>query len=237
MRLLGIDTSTFLGSVALSEGKRLVAEEQLGIETTHSERLLSTITHLLSAVKWSIDEIDAVAVSTGPGSFTGIRIGMATAKGIALGLGRPIIGFSSLLVLAHNGMHYKGNVVPIIDAKRSEVYSAVYRFFDLSRFALKAKCILKEVAINPLFLCEKLKRIKGDFLFVGDGIITYEKEFKKHLKGRVIVGAWEIRYPHASFLCELAYEKLSRGKSDDINSLAPNYIRRTDAEIGFKGRI
>jgi tRNA threonylcarbamoyladenosine biosynthesis protein TsaB len=236
MRLLAIDTSTLLGSVALSDNGRLIAEEQLGVEVTHSERLLSTITHLLDAVKWSMEEIDGVAVSIGPGSFTGLRIGMATAKGIALGLEKPIVGVSSLLVLAFNGISFHANVVPVIDARRGEVYASAYRFKKSEVSRKRPESVMDETAIDPLLLCEKLKKMKGDLLLVGDGTITYEKEFKRRLKGRALFGTWEMRYPHASHLCELAFEKLSRGKGDDIAGLAPNYIRRTDAEIGFKGR-
>lgn len=95
---------------------------------------------------------------------------------------------------------------------------------------------MDETAIDPLLLCKKLKKMKGNLLLLGDGTITYEKKFRRQLGGKAVMGSWEMRYPHASHLCELAFDKFSKGKSDDIVGLAPNYIRRTDAEIGFKGR-
>lgn len=236
MRILALDTSTMLGSVALSEDLKLIAEEQIGVNATHSERLLTTIEHLLDLADWSMDDLDAVAVAIGPGSFTGLRIGLATAKGIAFGLKKPIVGVSSLLVLAYNGLISNMTVVPIIDARRKEVYAAAYRFKQAKGGQFKLNVILEETVIDPKELCKKLKAINSKLLLVGDGIITYEKELKKQLGSKAHIITDKMVYPHASHLAAMAYERLKKNKSDDIVALAPNYIRRSDAEIGFRGK-
>lgn len=235
-RILAIDTSTMLGSVALTQGENLIAEEQLGVETTHSERLTYSIEHLLKLAGWSINDLDGVSVAIGPGSFTGLRIGLATAKGIAIGIKKPIFGFSSLLVLAYNGLVSEMTVVPVIDARRKEVYAAAFRFKQVKGKRLKPNVILDETVIDPILLCKILVKIQGKLLLTGDGIKTYEKEFRKHIGKKAYIMPDKMVYPRASSLGVMAYEKLKKGEGDDISALAPNYIRRSDAEIGFKGK-
>jgi tRNA threonylcarbamoyladenosine biosynthesis protein TsaB len=230
MRILAIDTSTMFGSVALCDGDQLIAEEQLGVEVTHSERLLGTIDHLLQISKWGNDAIEGVAVAIGPGSFTGLRIGLATAKGLALGLQRPIAGASSLLALAYNGIFSEKTVVSVIDARRAEVYAAAYKFEKG-----KPKCVLKDLVCDPDVLSKKLASIKGGLFLVGDGVVTYEKVFRNGLKNKAAINAHELKFPHASYLARIASGKLKRG-GDDIVKLVPNYLRHSDAEIGFKGK-
>lgn len=230
MKILAIDTSTLSGSVALCDGAALVAEEELGSGVTHSERLLSAIDHLLAASRWDKNEIEAIAVAIGPGSFTGLRIGLATAKGLALGLGLPIAGASSLLTLAYNGRLAEATVVPVIDARRGEVYAAAYRFRKE-----EPECVMEEMVSDPTLLCTKLKSLNGDLLLTGDGVVTYEKIFKNELKGRAVIKADELKFPHAGWLAEITLKSLERG-GDDIATLVPNYLRHSDAEIGFKGK-
>lgn len=231
MHVLAIDTSTMFGSVALCNGDQLIAEEQLGVEVTHSERLLETIGHLLQISKWDRDAIEGIAVAIGPGSFTGLRIGLSTAKGLALGLDKPVAGVSSLLTLAYNGIFSEKIIVSVIDARRREVYAAAYKIEKE-----KPRCILKELVCDPVVLCKKLKSMKGDLLLVGDGAAAYENVFKKELKNRAAISAQELKFPHASHLARLALNTLKRG-GDDIAKLVPNYLRHSDAEIGFKGTI
>jgi len=230
MRILAIDTSTMFGSVALCDGDMLIAEEELGVEVTHSERLISTIDHLLQISRWGRDSIDGIAVAIGPGSFTGLRIGLATAKGLAAGLKKPIAGVSSLLTLAYNGVLSDATVVSVIDARRGEVYAAAYKFLND-----KPKCVMKEVAVAPELLSKKLKTMRGRVILVGDGVVTYEKLFKRELKNRALIRAQEFKFPRAFYLAQSALKKLKKG-GDNMAKLVPNYLRHSDAEIGFKGK-
>lgn len=230
MRILAIDTSTMFGSVALCEDGRLIAEEQLGVDVTHSERLTATIEHLFAVSGWPKDSIDGIAVAIGPGSFTGLRIGLATAKGLALGLKKPIAGVSSLRVLAHKGFLFPETVVPVIDAKRGEVYCSAYRFNGE-----KIKCVMKETVLDPKLLGLRLKKIRGKLLLVGDGVVTYEKLFKRMLGAKAVIPNFDLPFPHASHLAMIARDHLRR-QGDDLVKLVPNYLRHSDAEIGFRGR-
>ncbi len=229
MKILAIDTTTLFGSVALCDGMRTVAEEQLGVAVTHSERLVATIDHLLTLSSWEKKDIEGIAVAIGPGSFTGLRIGLATAKGIATGLSRPVAGVSSLLALACNGLFSDATVVSVIDARRAEVYYAAYKFTRGTH-----RTVLKEGLAAPADLCARLKKLKGRLLLTGDGVAAYESMLAAKLKGRAVIDAETLKFPRASFIARLALPRLKKG-GDDIAKLAPNYLRHSDAEIGFKG--
>ncbi|MFH0798961.1 MAG: tRNA (adenosine(37)-N6)-threonylcarbamoyltransferase complex dimerization subunit type 1 TsaB [Pseudomonadota bacterium] len=232
MRILSIDTTSMLGSVALSEDERLVAQEQQGVPGTHSERLMVSIDHLLSLAQWQRGELDAVAVAIGPGSFTGLRIGLGTAKGIALALGVPVAGVSSLASLALNGRGFAGTVVPLIDARRGEIYAAAIKVPQRGRTVF----VLRECVLPPLDLIKALKRIKGNLLLVGDGAIEYGARILKAVGARAEIAAGTSSLPQAVNLALLSLPRFERGKGDDIASLVPNYIRHSDAEIGFRGK-
>ena len=232
MRLLAIDTTTMLGSVALTDGRRIVAQEQQGVAGTHSERLLVTIDHLLAVANWERGQIEGIAVATGPGSFTGLRIGLATAKGMAMALGCPIAGVSSLASLALNGAAFAGTVAALIDARRGELYASATRFDAKG----KAKQVLKACVLPPEALTAKLRKIAGPMLLVGDGAIAYEAALAKALGKRARLAAGGQCLPQAANLALLALPRLLRGGGDDLAALAPDYIRRSDAEIGFNVR-
>jgi tRNA threonylcarbamoyladenosine biosynthesis protein TsaB len=232
MKILAIDTTTFLGSVALVEDDLLVSALQQGTSVTYSERLISGIDHLLTNANWKKEDLDLIAVAIGPGSFTGLRIGMATAKGLAVALGKPLIGVSSLCVIANGADVYDGKVAAILDARRDEVYAAVYQYkkgaFD--------KTLVDECVLPPEKLCTELKKIKGVKLCVGDGARRYREIFSKKLKDDAAFPHDAKNFPHAGYLATLAKRRFEKSGSDEAEDLAPNYIRISDAEIGFKGR-
>jgi tRNA threonylcarbamoyladenosine biosynthesis protein TsaB len=232
MKILAIDTTTFLGSVALVEDDRLVSALQQGTSVTYSERLISGIDHLLQNANWAKDDLDLIAVAVGPGSFTGLRIGMATAKGLAVALGTPLVGVSSLCVMANSADVLDGKVAAILDARRDEVYAAVYQYKD----GAYAKTLMDECVLPPDKLCAALKKIKGVKICVGDGARRYRNIFAKKLKGEVAFPHDAKNFPHAGYLATLARERYEEKGADEAEDLAPNYIRISDAEIGFKGR-
>lgn len=232
MRILSIDTTVIAGSVALSEGARLVVQVQQRVAGTHSERLLSSIDHMLSLAGWRKDEIEAIAVAIGPGSFTGLRIGLSAAKGMAMGLGIPVAGVSSLKSLAQNGAGFDGTVVPLIDAKRGELFAAAWTVAAAGRM----KRVVDEFVAAPDQVIRILKSIKGDLLLVGDGALAYEQALKKGLGRRAHVAQGARGLAQAVNLAILASPGLSRGTGDDLAALAPEYVRVSDAEIGFMVR-
>lgn len=232
MKILSLDTTTLQGSVALSEGARVIAQEQQLERRTHSERLMDSVARLLDAAGWECTQIEGVAVAVGPGSFTGVRIGLAAAKGIAFALGVPIAGVSSLASLALNARELGGQVVPLIDARRGELYAAVYRFTEGGVLEeLRPACVLP-----PERLVEELAALEGELVLVGDGAAAYRDLLAEGLGSRAAIPGGSLDLPRAGHLAELAGERLANEGGDDLAALVPNYIRRSDAEIGFQGR-
>lgn len=230
--VLSIDTTSVFGSVALSDGRNLIAEEQQGVRSTHSERLIESIDHLLNLAGWKKSELQAIAVALGPGSFTGLRIGLGTAKGMALALSLPIVGVSSLESLALNAAGFGGTVVTLIDARRGELYAAGWKV----TIGARPKPVFNECVIPPKKLTDRIKKIKGGIILVGDGAIAYRDFLKTNLGKRAQIAEGSMALAQAHNLALLSFSKLKRNKSDDLAGLVPNYIRHSDAEIGFMGK-
>lgn len=232
MRILSIDTSAMLGSVALSDGMELIAQEQQEIQRTHSERLFDSIAKLCDSAGWDRRGVEAVAVAIGPGSFTGLRIGLAAAKGIALAAGAKIAGVSSLESLALNARGFEGTVVSLIDARRGELYAAAYEISGDTGLNL----IMEECVLPPDALIRRLKRIDGELSLVGDGAISYGERLVRALGARAELAERSRCHPRAINLAVLAHGRLSRGRGDILAGLVPNYVRTSDAEVGFRGK-
>jgi len=231
MRILSIDTTVIAGSVALSEDCELVAEIGQEDSGTHSEKLLVSIDQALAEAGWDRTDLEAIAVAIGPGSFTGLRIGLAAAKGLAVALGIPIAGASSLASLALNGRGFDGVVAPLIDARRGEIYLGAWGVGADGRM----EGLMDECVLPPPDAVEKLAALQRKILLVGDGAAAYEGELKAGLGERAVFALGDEARPHAINLAKLALGRLGGG-GDDPASISPNYIRRSDAEIGFKGK-
>lgn len=258
MKTLSIDTTSMRGSIALSDGRRLVLQRQQADPRTYSTVLMPIIDGLLAETGWVKESIEAIAVAVGPGSFTGLRIGLAAAKGLSLGLGVPVVGVSSLRSLAMNGEGLSDTVAPLIDARRGEIYMACYRFALSLRGAphdgatkqshgdrgiassqksgLAMTTVIDECVLPPEAVVERLRAIDGKIAVTGDGVIVYRELLTAGLAGNLIIPAQEFILPRAHNLAVLAAERFENGESDDLTALAPNYIRHSDAEIGFLGR-
>ncbi len=231
MTILGIETSTMTGSVALMDEERLIAEYTLNLAETHTSRLMPAIDRVLKDAFLTIKDLDGIAVSLGPGSFTGLRIGIATAKGLAQGLNIPIVGIPTLDGLAFNLFNCKDLVCPLLDARKGEVYYALYK---------NGKRLSKYMAYEPGELLEKIGlRIKGQGLrviFLGDGIEVYGDLIKKRLGRKAIFASKAQRLPNAASITELGLKKLRRGKKSELLTLKPIYIRPSEAELKWKER-
>lgn len=230
MRVLSIDTTAPAGSVALSDGERLIAQEQQAEGGTHAERLLHSIQRLFETAGWTSSSVEGIAVAIGPGSFTGLRIGIATAKALSIAGGIPIAGVSSLAALAFNGREHPGAVVPLIDARRGELYFSAWRADGQGRFSE----VMPEGVAPPGTVAEMLSALPGELLLVGDGARVYGAALKHALGDRAQIAQGPMLLPQAHHLALLAQKRLEAG-GDDVAALLPNYIRRSDAEIGFRG--
>lgn len=227
MKLLTVDTSTTACSVSLTVDGRLAVEHLLDFDRTLSKRLLSTIDSVLRDAGETVDGLDGFGLAMGPGSFTGVRVGIATVKGMALASGKPVAGFSSLAMLAMNLPWSVYPVCPMFDARKGEVYTALYRCSDQLE-ALVADCVIPPEKF--------LANISGSVVFVGDGALRYRELIEATLGARALFAPRHCHQPRASAGASIAYEALRRGEVIPIPMLNPTYIRPSEAELAKMGR-
>jgi tRNA threonylcarbamoyladenosine biosynthesis protein TsaB len=227
MKVLGIETSTSSGSVAVVEDEKVLGQFFLNITPAHSEKLLTMVDCLLKEVGVEKNEIEGIAVSTGPGSFTGLRVGISTAKGLAFTLGIPVVSVSSLEVLARNVLFNALNICAMIDARKKEVYAAFFKYSDSD-----LKRISDDLLISPENICEK---ISEKTIFIGNGALLYKDYFVSLFGDLALFCPFDINFPKASNCAVMAVSKLKNGFEDDLSALAPRYLRKAEAEIYREG--
>ncbi|KLU40184.1 MAG: hypothetical protein AA931_00655 [Peptococcaceae bacterium 1109] len=221
MYVLGIDTSTMTGGAAVVEDGKLIGEYVLNIRTTHSERLLPAIERLLNDSCLTLHDMEGIAVVTGPGSFTGIRIGVATAKGFAYALQKKLVGVTTLEAFARQFRSFPGIVVPMIDSRRSEVYAQAFQ---------EGEAIgepWNEHIDKVLEWC----RLQGQpCMIVGDGALAYQEKIEQGLPEAVIPPP-EFALLRPAAVAGLGWAKLQAGEGRDPFAVNPVYLRKTEAEI------
>lgn len=232
MRVLALETSSHVGSVALLEDGALRAELSGYVRARHGETLLPRVRQTLETAGWQPPDIDLVAVGLGPGSFTGVRIGMATAKGLCLSLGRPLVGVTSLHVLAKGMPGSAPCCVPIVDAYKGEVYAAAFERDAVG----KLRMLAEPFHAPPEQAAERLWRALPSGAAIqaaGDGLRRYEPRLGSALKLEALPPA-VFDVPRAACLAleaQLRYQ--SRGP-DDAGALEPLYLRPSDAKLPDK---
>lgn len=227
--ILSLDTATPCSSVAITTGTRdsgqVLASLDLTGNVSHSRRLLGSISWLMESIGLQWPDIDAVAVSLGPGSFTGLRIGMATAKGLAAAANKQMFGISTLDGLASKCVT-DNLVCSMLDARKKEIYTAFYR---RNNQGLSER--VSEVAvISPQDLMEK---INEPTVLVGDGAVVYKTQFQERLGSMVTFVPCNLNVPQASALGLLAGESYLEGDCLEIGAAVPIYIRSSDAELNL----
>lgn len=223
MKILGVDTSTNILSVAIVEDKDIIANLSRTLEKGHSSGLVPMIEEILKKSNISLKQIDGFAVGIGPGSFTGLRVGVTTMKTLAFAVDKPIVGISSLDTIAYNGIGTSGLICPIVDAKRNQVYSAIY--------AWEGK-VLKRLSNYLLTPVERLlKKIKGEALFLGDAVELYREEIIKIKEGTAKFAPKSFWFPQASRIALLGLEAFKRGERDNPYSLVPMYLYPKECTI------
>ncbi len=220
MKLLAIDASTKVAGAALLEDGTLVCECNLTSGLTQSEKLLPLIDQCLKLAGWRPGEIDVFAAVAGPGSFTGVRIGVSTVKGMAEAHGRPVVAVGTLEVLAAAFPAFGGVVVPILDARRAEVYSAAYR--DGAEVLPPAPRALAALLADPA--------LAGPVLFCGDGVPPYRAAIEDALGERAHFAPPHLLLQRAGAAAWLAWRKAKAGGTMDAAALLPNYLRLSQAE-------
>ena len=227
MLLLGLDTSTSCGSIALVDSDKPLGEWNLNVRRTHAGRLLPGVQHLLHEAGIEFGQLDGFAVATGPGSFTGLRIALTTAKTLALVTGKPLIGIPTLDVLVENVPFAQGLVCPALNARRGEIFAALYE-----RTSQGKSDRLTDYLSLPL---EELSQmIQGPTLLLGDAVPVYGERLRRQCSHPITFAPPEHHYPRAAILCRLAMNRLSEGDRIPPRDLHALYARASDAELNRK---
>jgi len=225
MRILALDTATKSCSVAVVDTDRLLAEATMLRTETHSIHLMDMIDRVLQMSGVGLDAVDGFAVTRGPGSFTGLRIGISTLKGLVAATGKPMKGISTLRALAGQVVHESQLICPIIDARKSEVYFSRYRCADGE---LKRESEAQVVSIE-----KALTGIEEPCLFVGDGAALYSQKIMEAMgRNALFVPAYQ-QILRASTIAFLSMGYFLRRETDDIKTFVPLYIRKSDAELNL----
>jgi len=232
MNILSIDTTSKFGLITISNDSKPLVHDVQPDETTHAATLIPRIERLLQNQGMKLSDIDGLGVAVGPGSFTGLRIGLSVVKGMAIGLNIKAVGFSSLEALAFNGRGRDGIIASVVDARRGEVYCSCYRFSDGLNFP---SMIYDERAMLPVDFASELIELNEQVFIVGDGAMKYADIFDRS-ENNIDIGVDEMMFGSPIGMAALSFRQLSSSNADDLSELVPNYIRRSDAEIGFRGR-
>ena len=222
MKILGIDTSTPIGSIALIDGDNLVAEHTLNIVQAHSSRLMPAIDSVLKWGNITADALDGCAVGIGPGSFTGIRIGVATIKSVCYALDKPIVGISTLEAIAYNLRSTNDVICPLLDARRSEIYGTAFRGGTEWQRLSEDLCLPIDAFLDQL---NTDVPSNGTINFVGDGLLTYGNAVRERLGESAHFANPIFNVPRGATIAHLGAQRLQHGESDSYWTLAPNYVR------------
>jgi len=231
MRIMAIDTASKSCSVAVTQNKSLLALQTINSNQTHTRHLMGMINNVLELASVKIYDIDGFAVTTGPGTFTGMRIGISSVKGLAVALNKPVTGVSSLDVLAIQTACYSCLIYSMMDARRGEVYCARYR---LKRCGLKTDALTKETSEMVLSPDKALDGIYEPCMFVGEGSYLYQKTIADRLGDMAFFASQSQNTASAITVAHLGLNQFENGISSNMEAIVPHYIRMSDAEINAK---
>lgn len=227
MTVLGIETATPVCGVALGREGSILVERSLNTGTHHAERLLPMVRDALDEAGLELRDLDGIAVSIGPGSFTGLRIGLSTAKSLCWSAGLPLVAVPTLDAMAAQFPYAACPVCPALDARKKEVYAALY---DTSSGGLRT--LIAPAAVSPVSFVASLT---GPVLFVGDGARLYRREIVAELGGAARFAPPPLDRPSAAAVAALGLFKLERGESEDLVRAEPVYLRKSEAELKHGG--
>lgn len=229
MKILGLDSSGLVASVALVEDGRLVAEYTTNYKKTHSQTLLPMLDELRRMVELDMNSIDAVATSSGPGSFTGLRIGAATAKGLGLALKKPLVEVPTLEGLAYNLCSTDRLVCPLMDARRNQVYTGVYEFLAKGQdFALHG--VIEQCAADVNDVIDRINALGRAVIFLGDGVPVYREVILQRMKVPFGFAPANNNCQRAASVAALGAVYFAQGRTVSAAKHQPEYLRKSQAE-------
>ena len=218
MKILALDSSGLVASVAVVEDNQLLAEYTVNYKKTHSQTLLPMLDEIAKMIELDLETIDAIAVAAGPGSFTGLRIGSATAKGLGLALKKPLIPVPTVDALA-------GVICPMMDARRKQVYTGIYRFADHELVTVSRQ---KAIAVEELI--RELNALGEAVIFLGDGVTVYQEMLKENMQVPYSFAPAHLNKQRAGAVGALAEKYYREGKTVTAAEHQPEYLRVSQAE-------
>lgn len=228
MRILALDTAAQSCSVAIVDDGSLLAELTRVNSTTHSRHLMDFINTVCSLADLKAEDVDGFAVTIGPGSFTGLRIGISTIKGLAFSLGKPVVGISSLDALAWQCAQSAYLICPLLDARKKEVYACRYRFENNE--------LIKDGSEKVASPAEAVRGIREPSIFVGNAVRLYRENISAELGQLAHFAARGHHTIRASSIAWLSMSGFIRKQTDDVALLIPHYIRKPDAVVKSHGK-
>ena len=232
MNILTIDTSSIVASVAIGDEQKLIAEYTINHKKTHSQKLLPMVDEMLKSCDLKAKDIDVFGVSLGPGSFTGLRIGITTAKVMAQALDKPVVGISTFEGLAYNVPYFGGLICPIIDAQRESVYSAIYSWKDNELLTLREADVLE---INDLI--DIIKDMNRQVIFLGDGVEKFKPIIDENIREISSFSTSNLMFPRAGAILDLVRKKYEHGLFNKAHEILPIYMRKSQAEVQYEARM
>ena len=225
MRILGIDTSSPTGSVALVDNDDVISESLLNSSKNYSDKLLIEVDAILNSSKTKLNQIDGFVITTGPGSFTGLRVGMSLLKGLILATQKPFASVNTLDAYSETVQPGPYAICPVLDARKKEVYTALYN-------SENGLCVREtpDQAITPRELCDQIKK---PTVFVGNGLVAYQELLSSLLKKNYIHNAPIKKLTVAASAILIASRDLKNNLQNDLDSLTINYIRPSEAELNY----
>lgn len=225
MKILALDSSGLVASVAIVEDDVLLAEYTVNYKKTHSQTLLPMLSEAAKMIELDLKTIDAIAVAAGPGSFTGLRIGSATAKGLGLALDKPLVHIPTVDALAFNLYGCEKYICPLMDARRNQVYTGIYRFEGDEFRIIKQQ---EPMAVEEI--AEKLNALGGEVVFLGDGVPVYQELLAQKMQVPYTFAPANMNRQRAASVAVLASLYVKEGKLESAADHKPDYLRLSQAE-------
>ncbi len=225
MLVFGIDTCCMAATAALMNDDIMVAQTVVNQNKTHSQIMMPQIEQMFKAAEVDPMMVDAYAAAVGPGSFTGVRIGVATAKAMAQGAGKPCIAVSTLEALAYSSKYFDGVISPILDARRDQVYNAL---FSGGRDGLERLCPDRALSLDELL--DEIKKMDKTVLFMGDATLVFRDRIEAVLGDKAVFAPKVVNLNLAGSVAEIGIEKLKAGDTVEYGKLVPEYVRLSQAE-------
>ena len=225
MIILGLDSSGLVASVAVAEEENLLAEYTVNYKKTHSQTLLPMLDEIVKMIELDLNSIDAIAVAGGPGSFTGLRIGSATAKGLGFALGKPLIQIPTVDGLAYNLWGTQELVCPLMDARRNQTYTGLYAFERGEMQVITPQC-----AVGIAEIISKINEMNRAVVFLGDGVTVFRPFIQEHCKAPFSFAPAHLNKQRAGAVAVLGCLYYKQGKIQPAAQHRPDYLRLSQAE-------